>query len=95
LNALLISAGILSIMIALVHSILGEHLVFKKLRADSLVPTITAPPLTERNIRVLWATWHLASFFGFAIGAILIDLAGSELVPAFIANSIALAMTAC
>jgi len=93
LNTLLFAAGILSFIVGLVHSVLGELLVFKKLRADSLVPTSTAPPLKERNIRILWATWHLASFFGFAIGAILIHLASSELVPTFIVNSIALSMT--
>jgi hypothetical protein len=30
-----------------------------------------APPLRERNIRIIWATWHLATVFGFAIAGIL------------------------
>ena len=86
------SAGFLSIIVGLVHSILGEFLVFKNLRNGSIVPTTSAPPLRERNIRILWATWHLASIFGFAIGAILIQLATTAEAPAFIIRSIALSM---
>lgn len=86
------SAGFLSIVVGFVHTILGEFLVFKKLREGSLVPTTSAPPLKERNIRILWATWHLASVFGFAMGAILIQLAINVETPAFIIHSIAFAM---
>ena len=92
MNYLLISAGLLSIAIGLVHSILGEFLIFRNLRNGSLVPTTSAPPLREKNIRILWATWHLASIFGFAIGAILIQLGTTVEAPAFIIQSIALSM---
>jgi hypothetical protein len=50
------------------------------------------PPLQERNIRILWATWHLASIFGFAMGAILIQLAITVETPNFIIQSIAFSM---
>lgn len=86
------SAGILSIVVGLVHSVLGEFLVFKALRKGSLVPTTSAPPLRERNIRILWATWHLASVFGFAMGAILIRLAITAEAPPFIIQAIAFSM---
>jgi len=86
------SAGLLSILVGLVHSVLGEFLVFKTLREGSLVPTSPAPPLRQRNIRILWATWHLASIFGFAVGAILIHLAMQAQTPFFIIQSIAVSM---
>lgn len=92
MNFLLMSAGCLSIVVGLVHSILGEFLVFKKLRNGFLVPTTSAPPLRARNIRILWATWHLASIFGFAMGAILIQLSTMAETPVFIIRSIAFSM---
>lgn len=92
MNLLLLSAGFLAIIVGLVHSILGEFLIFKNLRNSSLVPNVSVPPLRERNLRILWATWHLASIFGFAIGAILIDLAIASESPAFAIQSIAFSM---
>jgi len=86
------SAGLLSIVVGIVHSILGEFLIFKNLRNGSLVPNISVPPLRERNIRILWATWHLASVFGFAMGAILIQLAIMPAPQVFIIQSIAFSM---
>lgn len=92
MDFLLLSAGLLSLAVGIIHSILGEVLVFNKLRNNSLVPTSSPPPLQERNVRILWATWHLASFFGFAMGAILIHFAITAQAPAFIIQSIALSM---
>jgi hypothetical protein len=57
-----------------VHSILGELLIFRKLRSGAVVPTQSAPPLESRNIRIIWATWHLASVFGLGFAAILFAL---------------------
>lgn len=92
MNYLLMSAGFLSIVVGLVHSILGEFLIFKHLRNNSLVPNVSVAPLQERNIRILWATWHLASIFGFAMGAILIQLATTSETPDFVIQSIAFSM---
>jgi len=79
MNMFLLLAGVLSIVVGLIHSVLGEWLIFNKLRAGSLIPTAAREPLRERNVRILWATWHATSIFGWAIGAILIKLAGSNL----------------
>ena len=65
------SAAIVSVLVGIVHSLLGGLLIFKKLRKTGLVPTEAAPPLQSRNIRILWATWHLASVFGLGFAAIL------------------------
>ena len=73
----LTAAAALSVLTGLVHSLLGERLIFRHLRQGTLVPQLSAPPLSARNIRILWATWHLASIFGFAFAAVLFGLANS------------------
>ena len=57
-------AALLLIVTGLVHSLLGEWLIFRHLRQGTLVPKLGAPPLQTRNIRILWATWHLTSVLG-------------------------------
>ena len=68
-------AGSLAILVGLVHSILGEVLMFSLLRTDGIVPTSAAPPLQQRHVRILWASWHIVSVFGWAFGAILLRMA--------------------
>ena len=69
------AAGVLALVVGAAHSLLGEILIFRHLRNGSLVPAMRAPPLRERHIRILWATWHLTTVLGWAFGAILISLA--------------------
>jgi hypothetical protein len=69
----LIAAGI-AVFVGIAHSVIGELMIFQKLRKSGLVPNEAAPPLQARNVRILWATWHLASVFGFAMAAILFCL---------------------
>ena len=93
MNTLLLVAGVLSIAVGVIHSILGEVLIFKKLRLGSIVPTLAVEPLSERNVRILWATWHIASLFGWALGGLLIQIALTGVVSAgFVIEFIALAM---
>jgi hypothetical protein len=73
----LIAAGI-TLFVGIAHSVIGELMIFQKLRKSGLVPKEAAPPLQARNVRILWATWHLASVFGFALAAILYVLANGE-----------------
>ena len=68
-------AAILAALTGLAHSVLGEILIFRHLRNGSLVPALGAPPLRERNVRILWATWHLATLFGWAFAGVLFQLA--------------------
>jgi hypothetical protein len=75
MQTILVAAGVLAIAIGLVHSVFGEVLIFRHLRKGGLVPTIAAPPLRARHIGILWATWHLASVFGWAFAGALIMLA--------------------
>lgn len=75
MNVYLCIAGILCFLLGVVHSILGEYLIFKNKRnKGSLVPSKKSEGLKERHLRILWATWHLASVFGWGIGAIIIKI---------------------
>jgi hypothetical protein len=68
-------AATLAATTGLAHSVLGERLIFRHLRADGvLVPAMAAPPLRARHVRILWATWHLASVFGWAFAGLLLPL---------------------
>ena len=71
MNLPLLFAAWLCVVLGLIHSILGEYLIFRHLRKGNLAPTIPAPPLKERHIRILWASWHIVSLFGWTIAAIL------------------------
>lgn len=75
MQSMFIAAGAVALITGLVHSLLGEVLIFRHLRRGGLVPTMAAPPLRARNIRIIWATWHLASVFGWAFAGILFRLA--------------------
>ena len=74
MQSLFIAAGVLALITGVVHSVLGEKLIFRHLRNGSLVPAMGAPPLRERNIRIIWATWHLATVFGWAFAGLLVWL---------------------
>ncbi|MEO7431675.1 MAG: hypothetical protein ABIR62_06550 [Dokdonella sp.] len=76
----LVWAAVLAVLIGLVHSALGEILIFRKLRSGSLIPSRGAPPLSERHIRILWATWHVVTVFGFALAAVLFQLGSATTV---------------
>jgi hypothetical protein len=75
MSALLLFAGSLALVTGAVHSVLGEVLIFRHLRHGGLVPTKAAPPLRERHVRILWATWHLTSVLGWALAGVLLRLA--------------------
>ena len=70
----LFAAAVLAVLIGVVYSVLGEVLIFRRLRKGGLVPTQAAPPLAERHIRILWATWHVVTVFGFAFATMLYKL---------------------
>jgi hypothetical protein len=75
MQGLLTAAAFIAITTGVVHSILGERLIFRHLRTSGLIPSMPAPPLQGRHVRILWATWHFASVFGWALAALLLQLA--------------------
>lgn len=74
-------AASLLIVTGVVHSFLGERLIFRHLREGTLVPQLGAPPLQPRNIRILWATWHLASVLGSGFAVVLFGIAAAPGAP--------------
>jgi len=70
--SLLHIAGILVLMLGVIHSALGEVLIFKRLRSTDLTLASGSPALSPRHLRALWSTWHLASIFGFGLGLTLL-----------------------
>ena len=79
MNIYFLIAGILCFVLGLVHSALGEILIFKhKRKMGNLVPTKVATELKEQHLRIIWATWHLTSIFGWCIGAFLVKIAFNQ-----------------
>lgn len=75
MNPWLIGAATLTFVIGLAHSVLGERMVFRQLRRAGLVPDGGAPALRGFQTRILWASWHLVTLFGWALAALLLWLA--------------------
>lgn len=71
MNLYLLCAAVLTLVIGVVHSVLGEQRIFGHLRRCGLVPTEGAPVLREFQVRILWACWHLLSLLGFGLAGVL------------------------
>lgn len=87
----LATAAVLAFATGVVHSVLGERLIFRHLRRNSLVPRGEAPPLRARHIGILWATWHLATVFGWAGAVLLWRAAQSPVLAAQVNGPVAVA----
>lgn len=97
MNIALVVAGFITIIVGVIHSVLGEILIFSRMRDGTFVPKIGKPLLQERHVRILWATWHLVTIFGFGFAALLFQVAKNEDVStlnAYLLNTIALVMLA-
>lgn len=73
MNLTLFLAGALSILLGIIHSVLGERLIFQPLGNESGNSHI------HKYRGILWATWHLATLFGGCLGLYLLELAGVSL----------------
>lgn len=94
MQSTLLLAGSILLLTGSVHSVLGEILIFRHLRPDGIVPSRGASPLRERHIRILWATWHLATVLGWAFAGILFKLASKSAddpLDAFVLASVVIA----
>ncbi len=72
MESYLLAAGYLSLALGLIHSVMGEILIFRRMRNGHIIPTIGHPILKERHVRILWASWHLVTIFGWGFGVILL-----------------------
>jgi hypothetical protein len=75
------AAAVVALIVGVVHSALGEVLIFRKLRRGAVIPNQAPAPLELRNVQILWATWHLASAFAAGFAAILLFLASRDAAP--------------
>lgn len=78
MNRCLLAAAVLAFVVGLVHSVLGERLIFQRLRRSpqgGIVPTHGGERLHEKHVRILWASWHALTAFGWGSAAILLWLA--------------------
>ena len=75
MNTYLVSAAVLAFLVGLIHSILGEVLVFSRLRRGQLVPTDGGSLLQERHVRIVWASWHVLTVLGWCVAYVLWVLA--------------------
>ncbi len=97
MNIYLVTAAVLAFLVGLVHSVLGERLIFGRLRQGRLVPTNGGSLLLERHIRILWASWHVLTIFGWCIAAVLLWLSLPSSDPSsalFIERAIVFSMLA-
>jgi hypothetical protein len=75
MNRLFLAAAVLAFLVGLVHSVLGEILIFRRMRQGRLIPTNGGSVIGEGHVRILWASWHVLTVFGWCISAILLWLA--------------------
>ncbi len=92
----LLFAGILVILVGLAHTVIGEIKIFQPMRVNgSIVPTNGKPTLKESHLRIIWASWHVLSVFGWGFAAILFRLAfpsDSTVFQNFVLKTIVVAM---
>jgi hypothetical protein len=98
MNLYLAAAGVLASLVSLVHSVLGERLIFSRMRLKGLVPTNGGQLIGEGHVRILWASWHVVTVLGWLVAVALLGLAVQPLpVPAqaFLLAALVVAMSIC
>lgn len=74
MNTYFLLAACLTFILGVIHSVLGEILIFRHLRKAAPVPSGDRSVLKERHIRSLWSSWHLVTLFGWSLATILLWL---------------------
>lgn len=88
----LILAGTLIILLGLVHSVLGEVLIFRHVRRGRPLHAEAVELLPQRRWDALWSSWHLVTLLGMGLGGALVLTAlaagrnGTGYVPAIAAT---------
>ena len=71
MNTYLAAAAILAFLVGLVHSLMGEVMVFSRLRESHWVPTNGGKLLLSPHVRILWASWHVLTVLGWLVACAL------------------------
>lgn len=75
MNVYFIAAASLAFVVGLVHSVLGEVMIFRRMRKQGrVIPTEGGGILSGPNVRILWASWHVLTVFGWGMAAVLVWL---------------------
>ncbi len=92
MNSNYVAASAVAFLVGLIHSVLGEVTIFARMRAGGVVPSAGGQLLLGRHVRILWASWHALTVFGWGFAGILIWLslppspaAGQAFLPQVIA----------
>lgn len=78
MNPWLLSAGLCTLLIGAVHSVMGERRIFRHLRHSGIVPTRAEPLLRGYQLAIVWASWHLVTVFGLGVAVLLFAAARSD-----------------
>lgn len=70
MNTWLLAATALGVVVGLIHSVLGEVLIFRHQRRAA-----AGRRRLQRPFDILWASWHIATVFGLGLAAVLWQLA--------------------
>ena len=95
MNVMLLVAGLLSVLIGVAHSVLGEKLVLGPLfRRDDLPKLLGSTTFARQTLRF---TWHLTTVLLLGIGAVVTVLSLSPLDPrsTWILQALAATFTVC
>ena len=71
MNTYLVTAAILGFFVGLIHSVVGELMVFSRLRESQWVPTNGGNVLLRPHVRILWASWHVLTVLGWLAASVL------------------------
>ena len=97
MNWYFVTAAVLAFAIGVVHSVLGERLIFRRLRSAGAIPTNGGNVLREPHVRILWATWHVVTAMGWCLAVVLLWLglpSSTYLVQSVVPKAVAVAMLA-
>ena len=76
MNKYLALAAALAFVVGLVHSVLGERMIFRRMRTGKFVPTNGGKVIGEGHVRIIWASWHIVTLFGWLVAGALLWFAG-------------------
>jgi hypothetical protein len=71
MNTCFVAAAALLFLIGLVHSLLGERLIFRRMRKGGIVPVNGGQVLHESHVRIVWASWHIVTILGWCFAMVL------------------------
>ena len=97
MNPYFAAASVLAFLVGLIHSVLGEVLIFRRMRQGGFIPTNGAKLLGEGHVRILWASWHVLTVFGWSAASILLWLSRANAQPSmqgFVSGAISISMLA-